>query len=220
MDEFAARMLELEQAIDDQFVRATLDAARGTDRHLKLELAFVGYDSNNQDVNERWQIVAAGVAEHSLSFGLVLPVVRAEHPRLRGWQEEHGRVMYASSPADAARLELDLKAVHDEAEYGPAEHVYHAPNWSFGVGAVASGPLSLLEKYRQVLGAHQTRPNLLKFGPRNPRQPAPTLILQLDWSTGWFVETFVIAAEFTAQRLPGIDSDGDASDSPTPPDLH
>jgi len=202
MEAFEQRIEELEGAIDDDLVQATLESARRLENGLSLEFSLVGEDEQGQAVNERWRVVATGVTEQCLAFERTLPRFTSHHPRLRSWQEDWARLMFAATPADAEQLERDLRAVHDDYEYGPFDHVYHPPDLAFGVGELAHGPLSLLERYTAVLERHQMRPSLLWRSWRDPHQPTPTAMLWLDWSMGWFAGNFVIAQGFRAQRLP------------------
>ncbi|WP_161881302.1 hypothetical protein [Deinococcus alpinitundrae] len=73
MEAFEQWIEELEQAIDDDLVQATLDSARRLEHSLALEFAFVGVDERDQPGNERWQVTLTGVAGHRLAFEWVLP---------------------------------------------------------------------------------------------------------------------------------------------------
>ncbi|AZI42865.1 hypothetical protein EHF33_08970 [Deinococcus psychrotolerans] len=200
-EEFGARLENLEQAVDDDLVEARLEAARRSEGDLELEFSLIGEDERGQAVHERWQVIAAGVAEHCLAFEPTLPRFTLHHPRLRSWQEDWARLMFAAAPTEEKQFEQDLRGVHDVLEYGLFENVYLPPDLSFGVGELAHGPLSLLEQYATVLELYGMRPSLLWKGRRSPHQPPPTAMLCLDWSTGWFAENFVIAQTFHAQRL-------------------
>jgi len=82
MEAFEQRIEELEGAIDDDLVQATLDSARRLENGLVLEFAFVGEDERGQPVNERWRVVATGVTEQCLAFERTLPRFTSHHPRL------------------------------------------------------------------------------------------------------------------------------------------
>ena len=183
-------------------MRVTLESARRSDDGLTLEFSFVGEDWQAQPLDERWQVVATGVAEHMLALEEVLPRLSTEHPRLRSWQEKRLLLMFASAPADSAAVERALRAVHDEHEYGLFSSVYDAPDLTFGVGQLAHGPVSLLERYAAVLEQYRMRPTRLPSVRRGAPASPPTFILRLDWSEGWFAENFVIAHTFSAHRLP------------------
>lgn len=139
MEEFEARLGELEQSVDDDLVEAILETARRTEDGLSLEFSLIGEDEGGQAVNERWQLVATGVAEHCLAFERTLPRFTFHHPRLRSWQEDWVKLMFADAPADAERFERDLRGVHDVLEYGLLKmfirhRIYRsaAVNWHMG----------------------------------------------------------------------------------------
>ena len=199
--EFQSRIEEWQQLIDDGNIQCTIDNVSKAGNGIEILFAFQSQGVLGGDVNEKWLVIANNIIQHSLSINDVLPSFTYEHPRLKSITDSQANLMYADSPKDEAAFELDIRRVHDESEHGPFSHVYCFPDLKFGVGQIASGPLNLLKKYEVILNEYSMRPSLIFVQPALLKLSEPALMLKLDWSWDWFVESFIIARSFDARLV-------------------
>jgi hypothetical protein len=161
------------------------------DGGLALEVAV---DLVDMPVGGRYAFEFAGVCDATVVVGGIEEItVRNDHPVMWDYSERHENIYFSEAPSNPYEIigrlfEAHKAVMHDWRPF--AKYLSASSDvLTGGYGMLATGPVSLMTKYREATAGHLGTYSVFARDPKN------------QYQTVFFDDYYVIAANFTIKEV-------------------